>query len=84
MNISVAQFEPKDGDKAYNLSVIKKLAKKAKSKGADLISFHEMSITAYTFTKDLSLEQITNLAEEVPNGKSTQELIAISKELSLF
>lgn len=83
MIISVAQFEPKDGDKAYNLSVIKKLAEKAKSKGADLISFHEMSITAYTFTKDLSLEQITNLAEEVPNGKSTQELIAISKEFNI-
>ena len=40
-----------------------------------------MSITAYTFTKDLSLEQITKLAEDVPNGKSTQELIRISKEL---
>lgn len=50
MNISVAQFQPKDGDKAYNLSIIRKLAEKAKSNNADLISFHEMSITAYTFT----------------------------------
>ncbi len=83
MNIAVAQFEPKDGDKTYNLSVIRKLTKKAKSKGADLISFHEMSITAYTFTKDFSLKQITNLAEEVPNGKSTQELIGISKEFNM-
>ena len=83
MNIAVAQFEPKDGDKTYNLSVIRKLTKKAKSKGADLISFHEMSITAYTFTKNLSLKQITNLAEEVPNGKSTQELIGISKEFNM-
>ncbi|PCJ96569.1 MAG: nitrilase [Flavobacteriaceae bacterium] len=83
LNIAVAQFQPKDGDKEYNLSIIRKLAKKAKSKGADLISFHEMSITAYTFTKDLSLEEITGLAEEVPNGKSTQELIAISKDLKI-
>ncbi len=45
MNVAVAQFQPKDGDKVYNLSVIRKLAEKAKSKGADLISFHEMSIT---------------------------------------
>ncbi|MDR9458493.1 MAG: nitrilase-related carbon-nitrogen hydrolase, partial [Salegentibacter sp.] len=57
MNIAVAQFQPKDGDKTYNLSIIRKLAEKAKFNGADLISFHEMSITAYTFTKDLSLEQ---------------------------
>jgi predicted amidohydrolase len=83
MNITVAQFEPKDGDKSYNLSVIKELAEKAKSQGADLISFHEMSITAYTFTKDLSLEEISRLAEEVPNGKSTQELIKISEKCKL-
>ena len=80
MNIAVAQFEPKDGDKSYNLSVISKLAKKAKSRGADLISFHEMSITAYTFTKNLSLEEITTLAENVPNGESIQKLIRISQE----
>ena len=83
MNIAVAQFEPKDGEKSYNLSLIKELTKKAKSQGADLISFHEMSITAYTFTKDLSLEEITSLAEEVPNGKSTQELIKISKKYDI-
>ncbi|MEC7771771.1 MAG: nitrilase family protein [Bacteroidota bacterium] len=83
MKISVAQFQPKDGDKAYNLSVIRRLAEKAKSKGAELISFHEMSITAYTFTKDLGFKELMDLAEEVPSGKSTQELIAISKELDI-
>ncbi len=80
LNIAVAQFQPKDGDKSYNLSVINKLAKKAKSKRADLISFHEMSITAYTFTKDLNFEEIITLAENVPNGESTQKLIRISQE----
>lgn len=83
LNISVAQFQPKDGDKDYNLSVIKKLAEKAKINGANLISFHEMSITAYTFTKDLTLEQITELAEEIPAGKSTKTLISISKEVGI-
>lgn len=83
MNLAVAQFQPKDGDKAYNLSVIRKLATAAKAKGADAISFHEMCITAYTFTKDLSQKEITALAEEVPNGESTNKLIGISKELNL-
>ncbi|NAS13862.1 nitrilase family protein [Poritiphilus flavus] len=83
MNLAVAQFEPKDGDKAYNLSVIRELTKKARDGGADLISFHEMSITAYTYTKDLSLEEITTLAEEVPQGESTRQLMAISKEFEL-
>jgi len=83
MKIAVAQFEPKDGDKHYNLSIIEQLTKKAKSAGADLVSFHEMSITAYTFTKDLSLVEITALAEEVPNGVSTKRLMEVSNKYKL-
>lgn len=83
MKIAVAQFEPRDGDKSYNLSVIEALTKKAKSQGADLISFHEMSITAYTFTKNLSLNEIAELAEDVPNGSSTRELMRISDKYEI-
>lgn len=83
MKIAVAQFEPKDGDKTYNLSVIEQLTQKAKLEGADLISFHEMSITAYTFTKDLDLAAITALAEKVPNGASTKRLIEISQKYNM-
>ncbi len=83
MKIAVAQFEPKDGDKAYNLTVIEQLTQKAKSAGADLISFHEMSITAYTFTKDLNLAEITALAENVPIGASTKRLIEISQKYNM-
>ena len=83
MKLAVAQFQPKDGDKAYNLSVIRKLTQNAKEKGADVISFHELSITAYTFTKHLTLDEITDLAEEIPNGESTKALMAIAKEFDM-
>lgn len=83
MKLAVAQFEPKDGDKNYNLSVIEKLTKKAKENGADVISFHEMSVTAYTFTKELNHKEIIDLAEEVPNGDSIKQLIKISNENSI-
>jgi len=83
MNIAVAQFEPKNGDKSYNLYVIEKLTKKAKSRGADVISFHEMSITAYTFVKDINLDKITALAESVPGGNSAKELMRISNEYEI-
>lgn len=83
LNISVAQFEPKDSDKSYNLSVIEQLTAKAKNDGADVISFHELSVTAYTFIKDLSLQELTQLAELVPNGSSTQKLIDISKKYDI-
>lgn len=80
LTIAVAQFEPKDGNKAYNLSVIHDLARQASRKGADVISFHEMSITAYTFFKNLDRNQVLDLAEEVPAGESCRQLISISGE----
>lgn len=78
LKISVAQFAPKDGDKEYNLSVIDKLTAKAKNAGAEVISFHEMSITAYTFFKNLNRKQVESFAEKVPDGESTKKLIQIA------
>lgn len=83
LNIAVAQFEPKDGDKAYNLSVIEALTAKAKAQGAQVISFHELSITAYTFLKDLSRKELEALAEEVPHGESTQRIIRLARQYDL-
>ena len=77
LKIAVAQVQPKDGDKDYNFSVIEKLTAKAKEGGAEVISFHEMSITAYTFFKDLTREKVKSYAEKVP-GKSTRRLIEIA------
>jgi predicted amidohydrolase len=82
LKIAVAQFQPKDGDKDYNLSVIDKLTAKAKEGGAEVVSFHEMSITAYTFFKDLTREEVKSYAEKVP-GKSTQRLIEIATKYDI-
>ncbi|MBF9252308.1 nitrilase family protein [Pontibacter sp. 172403-2] len=84
LNVAVAQFEPRDGDKAYNLSVIEALTAKAKERGADVISFHEMSVTAYTFLKDLTREEVVALAEQVPQGDSTQKLIQLAQRYDII
>ncbi len=78
INISTAQFEARNGDKAYNLSVIEKLVKKASAEGADVIAFHECSITGYTFARNLSKGQMLDLAEFVPDGDSTRRLIEMA------
>ena len=83
LRIATAQFQPKDGDKTYNLSVIEKLTAQAKEKKCDAVSFHEMSITAYTFTKNLSKAELAELAEPVPSGPSTQKLIQIATEYDI-
>ena len=73
--IATAQFETQSGNKKYILSRIKKLSEKARSQGVSVVSFHELSITGYTFLKDLSLDEISNLAEEVPSGASVDSVL---------
>jgi predicted amidohydrolase len=79
IKIATAQFENKSGDKNYNLSVIEKLSKKASAESCDVISFHECSITGYTFARNLSKEQMLDLAELIPSGESILKLIEIAK-----
>ncbi|MEJ0106835.1 MAG: nitrilase family protein [Bacteroidota bacterium] len=78
IKIATAQFENKSGDKNYNLSVIDALSKKAALEGANVIAFHECSITGYTFARPLSKEQMLEHAELIPDGKSIRELTAIA------
>ena len=80
IKISTAQFESKSGDKEYNLSIIDKLSLKAKKEGSDVVAFHECSITGYTFTKNLSKEEMLELAEFIPDGESVAKLVTIARK----
>lgn len=78
LTTATAQFQPKSGDKSYNLSVIESLAGNAADESVKLLSFHELSITGYTFLKDLSRTKLNELAEPVP-GPSTEQLQKIAE-----
>lgn len=78
IKIATAQFENRSGDKDYNLTVIEKLAAKAASEGADIIAFHECSITGYSFARHLTKDQMLELAECIPDGQSILTLTAIA------
>lgn len=80
IRIATAQFEMASGDKQHNLSIIRDLSAKAAAAGADAIAFHECSISGYTFARDLSKQQMLDLAEFVPDGPSIQALTAIARE----
>lgn len=83
LQIATAQFENRSGDKAYNLSVIRDLAQQAAGEGADVIAFHECSVTGYTFARHLDKEQMLDLAEFIPDGPSIQALTGIARELNI-
>lgn len=83
IKISTAQFENRSGDKEYNLSVIEKLAQQASSQGSDVIAFHECSITGYTFARNLSKDQLLDIAELIPEGESIQRLQKIAEKYNI-
>lgn len=80
LKISAAQFEHRNADKVYNLSVIEKLSRQAADEGSDVIAFHECSITGYTFARHLSRKQMLQLAEPIPDGESVMRLIDIARK----
>lgn len=84
IKISTAQFENKSGDKEYNLSVIEKLTRESKEKGSDIIVFHECSVTGYTFAKDLSKNEMLQLAEFIPEGVSVRRLTSIARHSNMI
>lgn len=84
IKIATAQFENRSGDKNYNLSVIEKLSQKAAEEGANVIAFHECSVTGYTFARQLSKEQMLAIAENIPAGESISRLIEIAKKNNII
>jgi len=81
--IATAQFEHKNGDKKYNISIIDKLAGQAAEAGAAVIAFHECSITGYTFARKLSEANMLELAELIPGGESIEKITAIADKYNI-
>jgi predicted amidohydrolase len=79
LKIATAQFENRSGDKAFNLSVIDQLSARAAQSGADVIAFHECSVTGYTFARRLSKAELWELAEPIPSGPSVAALTEIAR-----
>ncbi len=81
-NIRVAsvQFNHAPGDKDANMGKIRAFLRDAAMAKVELIVFPEMCITGYWHVRKLSRDEIDALAEPVPSGPSTQELLALSGE----
>lgn len=83
LRIASVQFENRSGDKSANLETIRHITGQAAAAGAQVVAFHECSITGYTFARRLSREELVALAEPVPQGDSVQRLIEIARECNI-
>jgi predicted amidohydrolase len=79
LRISTAQFEHRSADKELNLATIEELSARAAGLGANVVAFHECSVTGYSFARRLSKEKLWDLAEAIPGGASTAALTGIAR-----
>ena len=80
IRVAAVQFEHKAGDKSYNLDRVRHFVGEAAKSGVEIIVFPEMCLTGYWHVRKLSRDQVAALAEAVPAGPSTQELMRLSRE----
>jgi predicted amidohydrolase len=59
------------------------LAAKAAEDGAQIICFHELCLTGYTWLRHLSKIQLFELAEDTSNSKSITKLTSIARQLDV-
>lgn len=80
IRVATVQFQHAPGDKAYNLGRVRHFAGEGARAGAEIIAFPEMCLTGYWHTRKLDRDAFAALAEPVPDGPSTVELLRLSKK----
>lgn len=73
MRVGFYQFDPQFGEVAKNLDTV---AAKVEQADADLLVLPELFASGYQFVSQIELQQ---LAEPIPNGRTTRRLIDLAK-----
>jgi predicted amidohydrolase len=77
---ATVQFNHETADKAYNLGRIRAFVDAAARQDVQLLVFPEMCITGYWALRTAAREELARLAEPVPSGPSTQELVRLAAQ----
>ncbi|HET7614119.1 MAG TPA: nitrilase-related carbon-nitrogen hydrolase, partial [Gemmatimonadaceae bacterium] len=80
IRVATVQFQHRPADKAYNIGRVRNFVAEAAKDGVEIIAFPEMCITGYWHVRKLPREDVEALAESVPRGPSTRELLGMSRE----
>jgi predicted amidohydrolase len=80
IRVATVQFQHAAGEKTYNLGRVEHFATKAAESGAEIVAFPEMCLTGYWHVRKLSREAFAALAEPVPGGHCSRELLRLSRQ----
>ncbi|MEM2936106.1 MAG: nitrilase-related carbon-nitrogen hydrolase [Candidatus Bathyarchaeia archaeon] len=81
MRVGYVQFAPVFGGKERNLETILRLLDLGVKQGADLLVLPELCNTGYVFR---SREEVESLAEEIPEGDTTEALINFAEKGNVY
>lgn len=79
LRAAAVQMESQAGDKEANFAKVEAYVARASRQGVDLILFPECCLTGYWFIRHLTRPQLEHLAEPIPDGRSSQRLLALAK-----
>jgi predicted amidohydrolase len=83
LRTAAVQFQHRPGDKRYNLDVVREFVERAAGERVDLIAFPEACVSGYWHLRKLSRAELEALAEPVPDGPTTGELLDLSRRTGL-
>ncbi len=83
LRVASVQFEASPADKEANFAKIEAFVRQAAERGVRLVVFPECCITGYWFIRNVSETQLAEIAEPIPNGPSTQRLIALAHKYDI-
>ncbi|MGE3308427.1 MAG: nitrilase family protein [Limisphaerales bacterium] len=78
--VASIQMESQPGDKEANFKTVERFLASAVAQGAQLVVFPECCVSGYWFMRNLTPDQLGQLAEPIPDGPSTQRLIALARK----
>jgi predicted amidohydrolase len=80
IRVAAVQFQHAAGDKDYNLGRIRHFAAEAARSRVEIVAFPEMCLTGYWHVRKLTTEAVEALAEPVPDGPSTQQMLRLAAQ----
>ncbi len=83
LRVASVQFESAPRDKEANFRKIESFVEQAAKDGVRLLVLPECCVTGYWFIRNLSIDQLAELAEPIPDGPSTQRLVELARRYGL-
>ncbi len=83
LRAATVQFQHLPGDKQQNLEIVTDFVRRGAAEGVQLIVFPECCLSGYWHLRNLGREELAALAEPIPGGDCTQELLRLAAEFQV-